>query len=420
MGSSKKKSIRMENEPEILTLTNGMKLSYLQVDNAVAHLGVTINAGSRFEGEGEEGLAHFLEHCIFKGTKNRRAFHILSRLDSVGGELNAYTTKEEICIYAAFTTAHFDRASELLFDITFNSTFPEKEIEREKEVVLDEINSYLDSPSDRIFDDFEALMFPNHPLGTNILGTKETVASFTREDLLSYVERFFFPDNMVLSFVGNVPKSKVLKILNKYFGEIQINRTLIQPVLFNEKSRFSVALDESNYQAHILLGGLAPGIEDQRRRTMTLLINILGGPALNSKLTLSIREKYGYAYNIEANYSPYKEVGFWSIYAGTDPKYVKKTIKLIHKELNLFCQKKMTDSQLNKAKIQLKGHLALGMDSNAGLMLNFGKSLLVFGQIDTLDEIHDIIDNITAQEIQDIACEFFDPSGISTLVFNTK
>ena len=407
-------------EPTVFTLDNGMKVVYLYDDAAVAHLGVTILAGSRYEEEGEEGLAHFLEHCIFKGTHNRKAFHILSRLDSVGGELNAYTTKEEICIYASFANPHFSRASELLADITFNSTFPEKELIKEKEIILDEINSYLDSPSDRIFDDFEAHFFKNHSLGNNILGTKESVASFTKEHLLGYVDKFFYPENMVLSFVGNYSEKKVFNRLNKDFGQFIKEREKREPSPFNKYNAFKITEKEANYQTHIIIGGMGPGYGDADRRVMTLLVNILGGPALNSRLILSVREKYGYSYSVEANYTPYQGVGYWSIYAGTDERYTKKTLKLIHKELESFRTKLLSENQLKKAKTQLKGHIALGMDSNSSLMLNYGKTYLIFNQIDTLTEIHEAIDEITAEEILAVAQKYFSPESISELVFDVK
>ena len=407
-------------EPTIYRLNNGMRVSYLHDPSIVAHLGVTVLAGSRFENENEEGLAHFLEHCIFKGTKKRRAFHVLSRLDSVGGELNAYTTKEEICIYGSFSKEHFSRTSELLADITFNSIFPEKEIEKEKEVIIDEINAYLDSPGDKIFDDFEAYLYKGNPLGNNILGTAESVRSFSREDLLNYVERFFYPENMVISFVGNISATKVISRLNKDFGGIAANGVKQNPVSPDGVQSFNIETQEANYQTHIMIGGKAPGYEDDKRRVMTLLINILGGPALNSRLVLSIREKYGYSYNIEANYTTYQETGYWFVYAGTDPKYKKKIIQLIKKEIKRFINQPLTENQLQKAKLQLKGHMALSMDSNTGLMLNFGKSLLVFDQIDTLQEIYDQIDQISAKDLQELAKTYFNADQLSTLVFNVK
>ncbi|PKR80916.1 peptidase M16 [Brumimicrobium salinarum] len=407
-------------EPTVFTLDNGLRVSYLHDPSIVAHLGVVVKAGSRYEQENEEGLAHFLEHCIFKGTKNRRAFHVLSRLDSVGGELNAYTTKEEICVYSSFTTEHFKRASNLLADIMLNSTFPENEIQKEKEVVLDEINSYLDSPSDKIFDEFESYLFPNHPLGNNILGTVESVQSFQREDLIRYVDKFFYPENMVISFIGNIESKTVIKKLNADFGKFSHQKEPVSAVQASHIIPFFVNKSEANFQSHILIGGAAPGYNHPDRRVFNLIINLLGGPALNSRLGLSIREKYGYTYNIEANYTPFEEIGYWNVYAGTDPKYRVKTINLIYKEIQKFIEKPLTDGQLKKAKQQMKGHLALGMDNNAGLMLNFGKSLLIFNEIDTIAEIYEQIDRITTNDIQNVAAEFFKNDSLSQLSYTIK
>ena len=407
-------------KPEVFTLSNGIRVVYLHAAAQVAHMGVTILAGSRFEKENEVGLAHFLEHCVFKGTKNRKAFHVLSRLDSVGGEINAYTTKEEICIYASFTKNHFRRASELLADITLNSSFPEKEIQKEKEIIIDEINSYLDSPSDKIFDDFESYLFKNHALGNNILGTKESVLSFTREDLLSYVDRFFTSGNMVISFVGDISRKQLEKNLENDFKAC---KTIdVQPVKndFSDSTPFKIWTKESNYQVHSVIGGIAPNYLDEKRRTTNLLTNILGGPALNSRLNLSIREKYGYSYTVEAVYSPFVDTGYWAVYFGTDPKYIKKSIDLVYKELRKLREQKMGVLQLNSAKEQLKGHLALGLDSNSGLMLGLGKSLLLFNQIDTIPEIYKSIDKLTAENLLETANIYYDESNISELVFDIE
>jgi len=407
----------IELEPSIVALSNGIRLVYMHAPGQVAHLGVTVLAGSRYEESNEEGLAHFLEHCIFKGTAHRRSLHILSRLDSVGGELNAYTTKEEICVYASFTKEHLKRASELLADIVLNSNFPEKEIQKEKEIVLDEINSYLDSPGDKIFDDFEALLFKNHPLGTNILGTKESVSGFHRDDLLNYMKRFFFAENIVVSFVGDVPLSRVVKLLEKDYGMLKHSALQVEPRPFFGYEPFKVRSKEANFQAHAVIGGIAPGYKDESRRGMTLLTNVLGGPALNSRLILSIREKYGYSYNIEANYSPYADIGYWTIYFGTDQKYLEKTLKLVYKELRIMREQALSPVQLKKAKEQLKGHLALSLDSNSGIMLGLGKSLLLFNQIDSIREIYNAIDKLTTSELQEIAAQYFDESVISELIF---
>lgn len=410
----------LELQPKIVTLSNGLRLVYLHAVAPVAHLGVTILGGSRYELQGEEGLAHFLEHCIFKGTARRKAFHILSRLDSVGGELNAYTTKEEICIYASFVKEHLQRSAELLADIVINSTFPEKDIEKEKEIVLDEFNSYLDNPGEKIFDDFEALMFPDHALGNNILGTRETVQAFTREDLKSYVDRYFFAENTVISFVGDIPLAKLVRTLEKHFQGIAKGKTQHNPEGFNSYVPFKKREKEANYQAHVVMGGMAPGYSDETRRGMTLLVNVLGGPAMNSRLIMSVREKYGYSYNIEASYNPYADLGYWYIYFGTDQRYVDKTMKVVYNELKKLRETELTAKQLHQAKEQLKGHIALSLDSNSGLMQGLGKSLLLFNQIDTIDEIYQSIDKLTSKELQSIANEYFRPEVISELIFDVK
>lgn len=407
-----------EIKPKIFTLSNGIRVVYLHAPAHVAHLGITVLGGSRYEKPGEDGLAHFLEHCIFKGTMKRKAFHVLSRLDSVGGELNAYTAKEEICVYASFTKEHIRRASELLADITLHSNFPLKEIQKEKEIILDEINSYLDSPSDKIFDDFEAHLFKGHALGNNILGTKERVQSFTQEHLIDYVGRFFTAENMVISFVGDISIKRLEKILEEDFKACKKSTSLQAVDSFESLQPFRIRSNEANYQVHAIVGGIAPSYKNETRRGMTLLTNILGGPALNSRLILSIREKYGYSYNVEASYTSYADTGFWSVYLGTDQKYIDKSVALIYKELKLLRTKKMGSLQLNRSKEQLKGHLALGLDSNSGLMLGLGKSLLLFNQIDTIEEIYEGIDRLTASELLEIANTYFSEENCSELIFD--
>ncbi len=410
----------IELQPKISTLSNGIRLVYLHAVSPVAHLGVTVLAGSRYEQPNEIGLAHFLEHCIFKGTTKRKTFHILSRLDSVGGEINAYTTKEEICVYASFVKNHLNRAAELLADIAINSNFPEKEIEKEKEIVLDEFNSYLDSPGEKIFDDFENLLFPNHPLGNNILGSPETIQSFSQEHLRSYVDRFFFAENLVISFVGDTPVEVVTRSLEKYFGNMKSGNAIVKPQGFSDYTIFRKRVKEANYQAHVVMGGMAPGYGDEHRRGMTLLINLLGGPALNSRLILSVREKYGYSYNIEASYAPYADLGYWSIYFGTDQKYLDKTKTVVYRELKRMREIALTPKQLLQAKEQLKGHIALSLDSNVGLMQGLGKSLLQFNQIDTIQEMYESIDKLSIDELYHIAGLYFKEELISELIFEVK
>lgn len=403
--------------PSVFSLSNGIKVVYLRKEAFVGHLGVMIHAGSRFEKEHEQGLAHFIEHCIFKGTENRKPIDILTDLDSVGGELNAYTNKEEICVHASFRKEHFSIASELLGDIVQNPTFEEKEVEKEKEVVLDEIISYLDSPSERIFDEFEEHLFSGSALGYNILGTKESVKSFSSEMLREYVAKHFVREKMVISFVGDIPEKELKSVLENHFGTVKSGGEVekFEPI-FN--SPFQLSEKKSNFQSHIMLGGYAPSYVNNNRRAMTLLINLLGGPALNSRLNLSIREKYGYAYNIEAGYTSFDSLGFWTIYLGTDKKYIQKSIDLIHEEINKFREVELTKKELNQAKEQLKGHIALSMDSNIELMFSLGKSLLIFGKIDSMKKVYAQIDMISSEEVMEVAQEFLCPEGISQLVFD--
>jgi predicted Zn-dependent peptidase len=301
-----------------------------------------------------------------------------------------------------------------------NSNFPVKEIEKEKEIVLDELNSYLDSPSDKIFDDFEAQLFKNHPLGNNILGTKESVQSFTSEDLQRYVDRLLTAQNGVISFVGPIPQKKLQALLEKHFGNFRKGEKQQVNNPFSDFKSFNIWTQEANYQVHAIIGSIAPNYSDEERKGMNLLTNILGGPALNSRLTLSIREKYGYSYNVEANYNPYVETGFWSVYLGTDQKYLNKSIDLVKKELKRMRDVKLSTLQLHQAKQQLKGHLALSLDSNSGLMIGLGKSLLLFNQIDTIQEIQEGIDKVTAEEILDIANKYLLPEHYSEMVFEMK
>lgn len=407
----------IELDPVIFELSNGIKVVYLKREAYVAHLGVLIHAGSRFELPHEQGLAHFIEHCIFKGTKKRSAIDVFSDLDRVGGELNAYTNKEEISVHASFRKAHFSIAAELIGDIVQHATFPEKELKKEKEVILDEIMSYLDSPAERIYDEFEAHLYAGHSLGYNILGTKKSVKGFTRKDILNYIDRLFTPKNMVISFVGDVSESEVRSILEEEFGTIEgKGKPQIEPPLVTTPP-FHIREKKSNYQMHTLVGGMAPSYNEDNRRAMTLLTNLLGGPALNSRLILSIREKHGYAYNVEANYTPYSDTGYWNIYLGTDKKYLKKSMKLIHQELDKLISDRLTTNEISEAKEQLKGHLALSLDSNLELMFSLGKSVLIFGKVDSMQEIYEQLDKISEDDVQKVAQAYFRPEKISELIY---
>jgi predicted Zn-dependent peptidase len=290
-------------------------------------------------------------------------------------------------------------------------------LEKEKDVILDEIMSYLDSPVERIHDEFEAHLYDGHSLGYNILGTKKSVKGFTRDDILNYIDRLFTPKNMVISFVGDVPESEVRSVLEAEFGSIEGNgKPQVDPPLITIPP-FNIREKKSNYQIHTLVGGMAPSYNEDNRRAMTLLTNLLGGPALNSRLILSIREEYGYAYNVEANYTPYSDTGYWNIYLGTDRKYLNKAIGLIHTELDKLIDEKLTETEIAEAKEQLKGHLALSLDTNLELMFSLGKSVLIFGKVDTMQEIYHELEKISVEDVQQVAQNYFASDKLSELIF---
>lgn len=406
-------------EPEIFTLSNGIRVVYLQRKAFVSHLGIMMFAGSRFERSNEMGLAHFLEHCLFKGTSNRSALKIFSDLDNVGGELNAYTNKEELCVHASFRNEHFNIASDLLADIVFNANFPDEEIKKEKEVVIDEINSYLDTPSERIFDEFEEHVFQNHSLGWNVLGTKKSVKSFNSHSLTDFRDRLFNTENVVISFVGDLELEEVEKIMEADFGDKRTNGSALNYDAVDDFKDFNIIEKKSNYQTHYMLGGRAPSYGSDHRRSMALIMNVLGGPALNSRLSLSIRENHGYAYNVEAGYSSYSDTGLWSIYLGTDKKYLKKAIRLVYDELNILCDQGIKGDELISAKEQIKGHIALSVDNGLDVMLGNAKNLLVYGKIDPMSLVYEQIDQISTEEIQQVAQNHFNAQSIGELTFLT-
>lgn len=403
---------------ETLRLSNGLRIVYFNDPSIhTIHCGFLINAGSRDELDHEHGLAHLIEHSLFKGTQKRRAFHVLSRLDSVGGEINAYTTKEETCIYASALKEHFDRAAELLVDITFSSSFPIKEIEKEKSVITDEINSYRDSPDEMLLDEFEERMFPNHPLGRTILGTEKNIQGFQRKDLLAFIDRLYSTDQIVFACVGNFQEKKLIKFCDNVLAKIPLHHPTRNVRTRPESSNFTIEKTEQVHQVHTLIGGQCVGLDQNERRTMVLLNNILGGPALNSRLNLNIREKYGYCYYIESSYNPYTDIGLFEVYFGTDQKHYQKTKKAVLREMNILAQQPLTSTMLNAAKKQIIGQLALSQENRGGLMLSIGKSLLHFDRVDSFEEIKTEVEEISAQEIQDAAQKVFDSSNINTLAY---
>ncbi len=400
------------------TLNNGIRIIHKPEKGEVGYCGMIINAGSRDENEQEHGMAHFIEHVIFKGTKKRRAFHVLSRLEDVGGELNAYTTKEETCIYATFLKDDYERSLELISDITFHSVFPEKELIKEKEVIFDEINSYKDSPSELIYDDFEELLYPNHPIGRNILGTPETIKSFTREHIFNFIEKNYHTDQMVFCSVGQMEFKKVIRLAEKYLGDIPENRRINKRKAIPKHTPKIITCQKDTYQSHVLLGNCVYDYNHPHRLGLHLLNNIIGGPGMNSRLNMALREKKGIAYNIESSYAPLYGTGVFSIYFGTDKKNVEKSIKIVFNELNKFRTKKLGSLQLHKAQKQLKGQIAIASENKENLMLNLGKSYLLYNKVDSLEYIYKKIDELSAENLLDIANECFNPDDFSQLIYH--
>ena len=399
------------------TLDNGIRLVHHRIPGLVAHCGLIINTGSRDETSPEHGIAHFIEHMLFKGTKKRKAYHILSRLEDVGGELNAYTTKEETAVHASFLKEDYQRAVELISDITFNSVFPEKEIEKEKDVVIEEINSYLDSPAELIFDDFEELIFANQPIGRNILGTPESVRSFSQKTISGFISKNYNSSQMVFCSVGNITDDKILKLFKTHFENIVTEKREERSDKIWLYKPDSITKKMDTFQNHCIIGNVAYDLKDDRRMGMFLLNNLLGGQGLNSRLNLSLREKNGLAYNVESSYSPYYDTGIFSIYFGTDSQYLNKSISIAMAELRKLRTTSLGTIQLSKAKNQIKGYLARGYENHESLMLSLGKSLLIFNKIDSIEDICRKIDNVTASELLDTANDIFEPSKLSTLIY---
>ena len=402
---------------ETSILNNGIRLIHQRVDSPIANFGVIINTGSRDEDKGEQGIAHFIEHVIFKGTKKRKSYYVISRLEDIGGELNAYTGKEDTAFYASFLNGYYDRTFELISDILCNSIFPEHELEREKEVVIEEINSYKDSPSELIYDDFDELLFDGHPIARNILGTPELVHSFTRENIFNFMKKNYQTDQMVLSSVGNLPFNKVLAMAEKYFGSMPVSKREWNREPFSGYIPEKRIVKKGTFQTHCIIGNLAYDSHDERRVGMTLLNNILGGQSMNSRLNISLREHNGMAYNVESNYSPYFDTGEFNVYFGTDPDKLDKAIRLVKKEFKRLRDNKLGILQLSKARKQIIGQLALSGDDHSELMLSLGKSFLVYNKVDSLEEIYKKIEKISSQQILDIANEILDEKALSILIY---
>jgi predicted Zn-dependent peptidase len=406
-------------ELQTFILPNGIRLVHKQIPGNVAHCGLFINAGSRDEFEEEHGIAHFIEHVIFKGTEKRNLYQVLNRLENVGADLNAFTTKEDTCIHASFLNPYYERTLELISDICFHSKFPAKEIQKEKEVVIDEIKSYKDTPADQIFDDFEDLVFEGHPLGRNILGTPGNVRKFNKEQVQKFIQRNYTTDKMVISSVGNVDMKKLVRWVMKYFSEIPAVSWNGKRKPFTGYQQKQVIRKRKIFQTHCIIGTIGYSLKDERRFALAFLNNILGGPMMNSRLALALRERNGITYNIESNYVSFTDTGIFSIYFGTNKEMLDKAVTLTHKELDRLRKNKLGFVQLETAKKVIIGQLALSRESQLNQMLATGKSFLVMNRYIDFDEINRIILDLTAEKIQETANEILAPELLSSLVFQS-
>ncbi len=410
----------MDIVPVRFELKNGVRVIHAPAKGSIVHCALMINAGTRDELEDNTGLAHLIEHCIFKGTRTKSNLDILNSIDSVGGELNAYTTKEETCVYVSCGAAYLERAIELLADITQNSRFPEKEIAKEKEVIFDEIQSYKDSPSEQIHDDFEAQVFRHHPLGRNILGEAGSMRKQDRDSMKQFVQANYKGRNVVFSSSGNISERRLKQLCDKYLGRFGSETQTILRKPFTDYKPSSIQTPRSTHQAHCLLGNQAYAAGHKNRIALILLNNMLGGPAWNSRLNLGIREKYGITYQLESNYTSYSDDGIFSIYFGTDPAYLEQTLSLVHKEMKKLTANKLTPLQLHAAKEQICGQIAISQESSMSNVLSNAKNILVFDRTLSLSAWLKKIKQIPAAQILDVAREIFDADKLSMLLYSKK
>lgn len=404
-----------------MTLSNGLRVIHQPSDSNVVYCGYELNVGTRNEEPGYEGMAHFCEHVSFKGTKRRKSWHISNALESVGGDLNAYTNKEDTVYYAAVLKEHTARAIDLLTDIVFYSTYPQAEIDKEVEVICDEIESYNDSPAELIYDEFENLLFANHALGHNILGTAERVRSFKTADAQRFTQRYYRPENSIFFLYGDVDFKRVVRLLERATSDFAPSKPIIEPALnqplppnmpdFIEKNR-------GTHQAHVMVGTRGYDIHDKRRMSLYLLNNLLGGPGMNARLNLSLRERHGLVYTVESSMVSYCDTGVWAIYFGCDPKDVGRCLKLVHKELDRVIQKPLSETQLRAVKKQIKGQIGVACDNRESFALDFGKSYLHYGWERDLYSLFRHIDEVTAESMQQVAAELMQQERLTTLVID--
>ena len=401
---------------ELYTLSNGVRLVHQRIESPVAYCALMINTGSRDEWKDEYGAAHLVEHLMFKETGKRKAHHILSRMENVGGELNAYTSKEDTCIHAAFLNSHYARSLELFSDMVFNHKVTDRILQLEKNVVIDEIKSTKDSPSELIFDEFDELLFPKHPLGRNTLGTAHSVHKLSKADVEQFVARNYHPDRIVLSSVGNISFQRLIASVEKYFGGIApkslspVTRTVPE-----KASPFEKTVHKRNHQSHCIIGARCDEVDLEFRVAMTMLANLLGGPGMNTRMNMSLRERHGWVYHVEASYMLYSDVGVFNIYFATDRAKLENCIVEIEKELDKLKREPLTEKQLKKLQLQMMGQLAIASDHHDARMISAGKSMLMFDKVDNLHDFCRQIHEINSERLCEVANMVF--SNLSSLTY---
>ena len=404
----------------VFSRTTGIRVVVKPGNPEVAHACLLVHSGSRDEADGKDGLAHLIEHLLFKRTERRSTNQILNRLEVVGGDLNAYTTKEYTCIHASFLRPHLERALDLFEDVIFHSTFPEEELVKEKGVILDEIASYLDQPEEAIQDDFEELVFANHPLGRNILGTPDTVSALQQKDIREYMSQNYRTNELVIGIIGNFDLKKVEALVNKIFGAISANSSASKRTKPVVNPATNKRLAKPINQSHVLLGTQAYSAHSPKREGLLLLNNLLGGMGMSSRLNLEIREKYGIAYTIESSYIPLSDTGLFTIYLGTDPEKVDKALKLVDKGLKKLRDTSLGSLALQQAKQKFMGQIALAEEGRLSLLISLCKSVLDYGMADSLEQVFAKIERIEAAQLLEIANEIFEPANFSSLIFEPQ
>ena len=399
------------------TLANGLRIIHLPSASPVVYCGYQIAAGTRNELPGEEGLAHFCEHVTFKGTARRNALHIINSIEKVGGDLNAFTNKEDTTFYAAIHRDHFRKAADLLTDIVFHSQYPQAEIDKEIEVICDEIESYNDSPAELIYDDFENIIFQGHPLGHNILGQADQLRTYTTDDALRFTQRHYRPNNAIFFVYGDVEFKQVVRLLGRMdMGPIRPMRPM-RPICPIGPTPSTITRHKGTHQAHVMIGCRAYDINHPRRIALYLLNNMLGGPSMNSWLNLTLRERHGLVYSVDSSMVSYGDTGLWAVYFGCDPADVSKCRRLVRHQLDRLMEKPLSSSQLSAAKQQLKGQIAIACDNRENFALDFGKSFLHYGKEKNINRLYQQIEAVKSQEIQEVAVELFAPANITTLIY---